>query len=298
MMNKRTYLIVLAMLVIACNTSDTQFDATGNFEADETIVSAEANGKLLQLSIEEGLDVKAGQQVGLIDTIQLHLKKKQLEYSIAAVLAKKPDIAKQLSSIREKIDFTTKEKARFERLLKDDAATQKQVDDLNSQLEVLQREYSALQSSLQISTNSFTKETLPLQAQIDQLNDQIEKSKIVAPKDGIVLAKYSEEGEVAMTGKALYKMADVSIINLRAYISGTQLPGLKIGQEVKVMVDANADAYNEFKGKIIWIADKAEFTPKTIQTKEERANLVYAIKIAVPNDGSLKIGMYGEVLFQ
>jgi HlyD family secretion protein len=298
MMNKRTYLIVLAMLVIACNTSDTQFDATGNFEADETIVSAEANGKLLQLSIEEGLDVKAGQQVGLIDTIQLHLKKKQLEYSIAAVLAKKPDVAKQLSSIREKIDFTTKEKARFERLLKDDAATQKQVDDLNSQLEVLQREYSALQSSLQISTNSFTKETLPLQAQIDQLNDQIEKSKIVAPKDGIVLAKYSEEGEVAMTGKALYKMADVSIINLRAYISGTQLPGLKIGQEVKVMVDANADAYNEFKGKIIWIADKAEFTPKTIQTKEERANLVYAIKIAVPNDGSLKIGMYGEVLFQ
>ncbi len=298
MMNKRTYLILLTLLVIGCNTSDQQFDATGNFEADETIVSAETNGKLLQFSIEEGMDVKAGQQVGLIDTIQLHLKKKQLEYSIAAVLAKKPDVAKQLSSIREKIDFTTNEKARFERLLKDDAATQKQVDDLNSQLEVLQREYNALQSSLQISTNSINKETLPLHAQIDQLKDQIKKSKVIAPKDGVVLTKYAEEGEVAMAGKALYKMADVSTINLRAYISGTQLPALKIGQEVRVLVDSNADEYNEFKGKIIWIADKAEFTPKTIQTKEERANLVYAIKIAIPNDGTLKIGMYGEVLFQ
>ena len=296
-MNKLVYLLS-AIVILSCGPSDQQFDATGNFEADETIVSAEANGKLIQFAIEEGQDVKAGQEVGLIDTIQLHLKKKQLEYSIAAILAKKPDVAKQLSSIQERIEFTTKEKARFERLLEDDAATQKQVDDLSSQLEVLQREYTALQSSLQISTNSINKETLPLQAQIDQLNDQINKSKIIAPKTGVVLSKYAEAGEVAMVGKALYKMADVSTINLRAYISGTQLPGLKIGQQVKVLVDANAADYNTYSGKIIWIADKAEFTPKTIQTKEERANLVYAIKIAVPNDGTLKIGMYGEVLFQ
>lgn len=297
-MNKLTYFILFSAAAVACSSSDQQFDATGNFEADETIVSAEANGKLLQFTIEEGQELNAGQQIGLVDTVQLHLKKKQLEYSISAALAKKPDMAKQLSSIREKIDFTKREKARFENLLKDDAATQKQVDDLVSQLEVYEREYNALESSLQISTTSINKETLPFQAQIDQLNDQLQKSKIIAPKRGIVLAKYAEEGEVTMTGKALFKMADVSTINLRAYISGIQLPALKIGQEVRVMVDANADDYNEFKGKIIWISDKAEFTPKTIQTKDERANLVYAIKIAVPNNGTLKIGMYGEVLFQ
>ncbi len=297
-MNKLRYFILLTVAMLGCNNTDLQFDATGNFEADETIVSAEANGKLLQFTIEEGQEVKAGQQVGLIDTVQLHLRKKQLEYTASAALSKKPDMAKQLSSIQEKIDFTKREKTRFENLLKDDAATQKQVDDLSAQLEIYQREYNALQSSLQISTTSINKEILPIQAQIDQLEDQLQRSKITAPKNGIVLAKYAEAGEVAMNGKALFKMADVSVINLRAYISGTQLPSLKIGQEVRVMVDANAKEYNEFKGKVIWISDKAEFTPKTIQTKEERANLVYAIKIAVPNDGTLKIGMYGEVLFQ
>lgn len=297
-MNKLRYFILLTVAMLGCNNTDLQFDATGNFEADETIVSAEANGKLLQLTIEEGQEVKAGQQVGLIDTVQLHLRKKQLEYTVSAALSKKPDMAKQLSSIQEKIDFTKREKTRFENLLKDDAATQKQVDDLSAQLEIYQREYNALQSSLQISTTSINKEVLPIQAQIDQLDDQLQRSKITAPKNGIVLAKYAEAGEVAMNGKALFKMADVSVINLRAYISGTQLPSLIIGQEVRVMVDANAKEYNEFKGKVIWISDKAEFTPKTIQTKEERANLVYAIKIAVPNDGTLKIGMYGEVLFQ
>lgn len=297
-MNKLRYFILLTVAMLGCNNTDLQFDATGNFEADETIVSAEANGKLLQFTIEEGQEVKAGQQVGLIDTVQLHLRKKQLEYTASAALSKKPDMAKQLSSIQEKIDFTKREKTRFENLLKDDAATQKQVDDLSAQLEIYQREYNALQSSLQISTTSINKEVLPIQAQIDQLDDQLQRSKITAPKNGIVLAKYAEAGEVAMNGKALFKMADVSVINLRAYISGTQLPSLIIGQEVRVMVDANAKEYNEFKGKVIWISDKAEFTPKTIQTKEERANLVYAIKIAVPNDGTLKIGMYGEVLFQ
>ena len=297
-MNKLINLILLTAIATACNTSDQEFDATGNFEADETIVSAEGNGKLAQFLIEEGREVKADQFVGYIDTTQLYLKKKQLEYSIKAVLSKKPDIAKQLSSTQEQIDFTTREKDRFERLLKEDAATQKQVDDLVSQLEVLQKQYDALQSSLQISTNAITKESLPLDAQIDQLNDQIQKSKIVSPKSGTVLAKYAEEGELAMNGKALFKMADLSVINLRVYISGSQLPSVKLGQDVKVMVDANADEYKEYKGKVFWISDKAEFTPKTIMTKEERANLVYAIKISVPNDGTLKIGMYGEVLFQ
>ena len=297
-MNKLINLILLTAIATACNTSDQEFDATGNFEAEETIVSAEGNGKLVRFLVEEGQEVKANQIVGYIDTTQLYLKKKQLEYSIKAVLSKKPDIAKQLSSTQEQIDFTTREKDRFERLLKEDAATQKQVDDLVSQLEVLQKQYDALQSSLQISTNAITKESLPLDAQIDQLNDQIQKSKIVSPKSGTVLAKYAEEGELAMNGKALFKMADLSVINLRVYISGSQLPGVKLGQDVKVMVDANADEYKEYKGKVFWISDKAEFTPKTIMTKEERANLVYAIKISVPNDGTLKIGMYGEVLFQ
>ncbi|NJN41740.1 MAG: HlyD family efflux transporter periplasmic adaptor subunit [Flammeovirgaceae bacterium] len=296
-MNRLTYFILVGVVSISCNSGNQQFDATGNFEADETIVSAEGNGKLLQFNCEEGQHLKKGEVIGYIDTTQLHLMKRQLEYSITAIRSRKPDVEKQLLSLKEKIDFTIREKNRFERLLEGDAATQKQVDDLSSQLEVLLREYSALESSLQISTNSIEKETLPIRAQIEQINDQIKKSVVISPVNGMVLTKYAEPGELAVTGRALFKMADLTVINLRAYVSGSQLPSLKLGQDVSIKVDANADDYTTHNGKIIWVSDKAEFTPKTIQTKEERANLVYAIKIAVKNDGTLKIGMYGEVLF-
>ena len=297
-MNRIAYFFLAGSIAAGCTSSDKKFDATGNFETDEVIVSAEGMGKILRFNTMEGQLLQKGQIIGYIDTTQLSLKKKQLEYSITAILSRKPDISKQLSSIQERIDFATQEKDRFGRLLKGGAATQKQVDDLTSQLEVLHREYKAVQSSLQITTTSIDRETLPIKAQIDQVNDQIKKSVIISPIDGIVLKKYGEEGELAVNGKALFKMADLSVLYLRAYISGDQLPSIKIGQEVKIMVDANREEYTTFSGKIIWVSDKAEFTPKTIQTKEERANLVYAIKISVKNDGTLKIGMYGEVLFQ
>jgi HlyD family secretion protein len=295
------YFFTLASIVLlsSCNNGNSDFDATGNFEADEIIVSSEAAGKILKLEIKEGQELQAGQTVGFIDTAQLYLRKKQLQYSIQAVLAKRPDANSQLSTISEQLSTATREKKRVENLLKADAATQKQLDDLNAQIDLLKKQYDALQSSLNITTRALQSETLPLQAQLEQVNDQLKKSKIVNPQVGTVLAQYAKQDEVVNLGKALYKIADLSTVTLRAYISGTQLAGIKIGQDVSVMVDAQSEKAGQksYIGKITWVSDKAEFTPKTIQTKDERANLVYAIKISVNNDGLLKLGMYGEVLF-
>lgn len=296
-MNK-TYLFLISLMVLsACGNGDGQFDATGNFEADETIISSEAAGKILQFNIQEGQTLKAGEVVGYIDTLQLRLKKKQLQLSAKAVMARQPDAAKQLATIREQIETAKKEKARFESLLKDDAATQKQVDDLTAQLALLQKQYDALQSSLNTTTSSLQSEVKPIEVQVEQLQDQIRKSEIINPVNGTVLVKYAEENEVTAPGKALYKIANLSDIILRAYITGTQLPEIKLNQEVEVLVDNSEGGYKTYKGVVTWVSDKAEFTPKTIQTKEERANLVYAIKIKVKNDGYLKLGMYGEVNF-
>ncbi|MEQ8425539.1 MAG: HlyD family efflux transporter periplasmic adaptor subunit, partial [Cyclobacteriaceae bacterium] len=255
----------------------------------------EATGKILELSIEEGQILKKGEVIGYIDTLQLHLKKKQLQYSVKAVLTRQPDASSQLATIQEQIATTKREKVRFEKLLKDDAATQKQVDDLNAHLNLLQKQYDALQSSLSTTTQSVRSEAVPLTVQVEQLEDQIKKSIITNPLDGTVLVKYAEENEVTAPGKALYKIADLSSVILRAYITGNQFSEVKLNQKVKVFVDDLEENYKTYEGDVIWIADKAEFTPKTIQTKEERANLVYAIKIKVKNDGFLKIGMYGEV---
>ncbi len=296
-MNK-TYLFLISLMVLAgCGNGDGQFDATGNFEADETIISSEAAGKILQFNIQEGQTLKAGEVVGYIDTLQLRLKKKQLQLSAKAVMARQPDAAKQLATIREQIETAKKEKARFESLLKDDAATQKQVDDLTAQLALLQKQYDALQSSLNTTTSSLQSEVKPIEVQVEQLQDQIRKSQIINPVNGTVLVKYAEENEVTAPGKALYKIANLSDIILRAYITGTQLTEIKLNQEVEVLVDNSEGGYKTYKGVVTWVSDKAEFTPKTIQTKEERANLVYAIKIKVKNDGYLKLGMYGEVNF-
>lgn len=294
-----TYYFSAALLLVAtaCNNNGSEFDATGNFEADEIIISAEASGKIIQLVVEEGAALKSQAVVGIIDTTQLHLRKKQLEYSIRAVNAKQPNATVQLAAITEQIETAKREKKRVENLLKDDAATQKQLDDLNAQLDLLQRQYAATQSTLSITKQSLQSETLPLKAQLEQVQDQISKSQIVNPINGTVLALYAKQNEVVNPGKALYKIADLSTIILRAYISGSQLSQIKLGQQVKVLVDAPENGYKEYTGTISWVSDKAEFTPKTIQTKDERANLVYAMKINVKNDGYLKLGMYGEVKF-
>jgi HlyD family secretion protein len=292
------YLLASLLLVAAaCNRDGSEFDATGNFEADEIIISAEATGKIIQLNVEEGNQLKSQTAVGLIDTTQLHLRKMQLEYSIRAVQAKQPNATIQLAAITEQIETAKREKKRVENLLKDDAATQKQLDDLNAQLDLLQRQYAATQSTLNITKQSLQSETLPLKAQLEQVQDQINKSQIINPIDGTVLSLYAKKNEVVNPGKALYKIADLSTIILRAYISGSQLSQIKLGQPVTVLVDAAEGKYKEYTGTISWVSDKAEFTPKTIQTKEERANLVYAVKINVRNDGYLKLGMYGEVKF-
>jgi HlyD family secretion protein len=297
-MQTNYYLLAfLSFITISCAQTDSEFDATGNFEADEIIISAEAAGKILRLDIEEGSELKSQTPIGLIDTTQLYLKKKQLEYSIRAVNAKQPNSTIQLAAIQEQIETAKREKKRVENLLKDDAATQKQLDDINSQLDLLQRQYSATQSTLNITKQSLQSETLPLQAQLEQVQDQIKKSQIINPINGTVLTLFAKQNEVVTPGKALYKIADLSTIILRAYISGNQLSQIKLGQSVTVLVDAANDEYKKYTGTISWVSDKAEFTPKTIQTKEERANLVYAIKIDVKNDGYLKLGMYGEVKF-
>lgn len=289
-------LFIAALFVLAsCNNKDTAYDASGTFEAVETIVSAEATGTIRQFNIQEGETIQAGATVGYIDSLQLHLKKKQLQAQIRAVLSKKPNVSKQLSALYEQLAHARNEQQRIERLLKSDAATKKQYDDAVSQAVVIEKQIDAQQSSLNITTTNLSEEALPLQAQIDQLNDQLKKCKIVNETSGTVLAKYAEAFEMATTGKPLYKVADVGNMILRAYVTGDQLPEIKIGKQVTVLVNAKDDQYKEYPGVVQWISDKAEFTPKTIQTKDERANLVYAVKISVKNDGVIKIGMYGDV---
>lgn len=294
----KTLLLFIPLVWASCSSGSGDFDATGNFEAEEVIVSAEASGKILKLDIKEGQLLEVNQKVGYIDTTQLCLRKKQLQYSISAVLAKRPNMSVQLSTITEQLATATREKKRIENLLKSDAATQKQLDDYNAQIDLLKKQYDALQSSLAITIKSLQNETLPFKAQLDQVQDQIQKSIITNPVAGTVLTQYAMQDEVVNPGKAIYKVADLSQIILRVYISGSQLSEIKLGQEVKISVDSGAEAYKNYTGKITWISDKAEFTPKTIQTKDERANLVYAIKVLVKNDGYLKLGMYGEVKFK
>ncbi len=289
--------ILAAAFLIGCSNGNGDFDATGTFESEEIIVSSEATGKLIKFDIEEGYEIKQNQIVGIVDTTQLHLKKKQLLSSITAVLSKQPDISAQLAALQQQIETAEIEKKRIENLVKLDAATTKQLDDINSQLEVLNKQYTAAKSSLTITKQGLQSETLPLIAQVEQIEDQIKKSYITNPIDGTVLTRYAKQDEITSNGKALYKIADLSGMTLRAYVDGDQLGQIKLGQKVKVYIDKGEGDQKEMSGEIYWVSSKAEFTPKTIQTKDERANLVYAIKVKVMNDGYLKIGMYGEVKF-
>ena len=298
---KKVSLLVSAsalLFLASCGNNKEQFDASGSFEAEETIISAEANGTIRQLSIEEGQTLKADQQIGYIDSVQLHLKKKQLEAQIGAILSKKPNVSVQMAAWQEQLKTAEKEQARIKNLVNADAATTKQLDDMNGSIALLKKQIEAQKSSLDISSEGIGKETIPLAVQVEQMNDQLQKCRIINPVNGTVLAKYASVNEVAAQGKPLYKIADLSTMSLRAYISGNQLPQLKLNQTVSVSTDDGNGGFKQTNGTVTWINDKAEFTPKTIQTKDERANMVYAIKVKVKNDGSYKIGMYGEIKFQ
>lgn len=288
-------IFLIALFLYSCDGDDAAFDASGTFEAVEVIVSSEVTGTLEELSIQEGALVDEGQPLGWIDSTQLYLKKKQLLAQIDAILSRRPHIATQLASYRVQLETAERELARVRNLFKADAATQKQVDDATAQVSVIQKQMDAHRSSLDVSSQSLVTETLPLSAQVEQLEDQLRRCRIVNPMGGTILAQYAEAHELVTVGKPLYKIADISALELRAYMTGAQLPGIRLNQEVTVLVDDAAGGYREYPGNITWISSKAEFTPKTIQTKDERADLVYAIKVKVKNDGYLKIGMYGEV---
>lgn len=285
------------LFFISCKNDKNSFDASGSFEAIETIISAESNGTIKEFNLDEGDVLSAGERIGYIDTVQTYLKKRQLEAQVGAGLSRKPNILVQLSALKEQINHLEKEKLRTQNLIAGDAATPKQLDDIEAQIKLLQRQLEAQQSSLSISNQSIGKDVVPLEVQIYQLDDQLQKSKIINPIQGTVLTKYAEANEAATIGKPLYKIADLSNMILRCYITGSQLPNVKLNQKVNVLTDDGKGGYITTEGIITWINDKAEFTPKTIQTKDERANQVYAIKVKVKNDGRYKIGMYGEIKF-
>ena len=287
-------ILTTAFFLAACAQDENTYDATGTFEAVETIISAEATGTIQSLNIHEGQVLKSGTQVGYVDSTQLYLKKKQLQAQIRSVLSRQPNISTQMAALIEELQQAEREQKRVANLLNADAATQKQLDDATTQVNIVKRKIAAQESSLGITTSSLREETLPLQVQIEQTNDLLDKCRIINAVNGTVLTKYAEAFETTSPGKPLYKIADLSTLVLRAYITGNQFSQIQLNQKVTVLVDA-ADGYKEYPGTVQWISDKAEFTPKTIQTKDERANLVYAVKIGVKNDGLLKVGMYGEV---
>lgn len=290
-----TIIAAVTMLCTACSNNDAQYDASGVFETTEVIVSAKSTGELVSFHVEEGETVNVGQELGCIDTLQIYLKKKQLLANISATESRRLNESRQIASIQQQITNLQKERKRFGELIKENAATQKQVDDIDYQIMVLQRQLDATSEQIGSNNNSLMGQKGSIVAQIAQLDDQTHNSIITSPIQGVVLTKYMEQGEFAAPGKPLFKVGNIHNMKLRAYITADQLTNVKIGQKVKVYADQGKTDRKEYTGTITWIASKAEFTPKTIQTRDERANLVYAIKIAVANDGLIKEGMYGDV---
>jgi len=289
------WLPVLCLLP-ACQPAADKADAYGNFESTEVIVSAQGNGPIDSLAVEEGDSLSAGQLVGYVDTTQLYLKKLQLQSSIRALQSKMPDVFTQVNDIREQIEVQKAEEQRYEKLVQGQAAPQKQLDDIRHQIAILQKELQARESQLNTSSRGLLAEVQPLQDQVSQVEDQIMRSRIINPIRGEVLVKYAEPHEVAQYGKPLYKIADLSSMILRCYISGSQLSDVRIGMQVNVKIDSGEQDYRTYQGIIEWVAAEAEFTPKVVQTKEERTDLVYAVKVRVKNDGFIKIGMPGEMI--
>lgn len=293
-MKQFIYIVVVLLMLASCKNNEEQYDASGTFEATEIMVSSEVSGKILQFDVQEGQVLEQLQVIGLIDSVQLHLKKQQMQASMNALKARRPEVSKQIAALEQQISTAKSEKQRIENLVKANAANQKSLDDVNAQIAVLEKQLIALKSTLDISNRGISEDLLSMEIQIEQINDQLNKCRIYSPINGTLLVKYAEAGELAIPGKALFKVADIENMTLRAYITSDQLTQLKIGQTLKVYADFGNDT-REYPGTVSWISSKAEFTPKTIQTKNERENLVYAVKIAVKNDGFLKIGMYGQV---
>jgi HlyD family secretion protein len=310
-MKKLFYVIttIVAFIMTGCNGNGNEFDASGTFEVDEVIVSSEMAGKILFFNVKEGMHLSKDSIVGTVDATNINLQEQQVEASIKALSEKTADVTPQIQLLQNQLavqqsqlDNMLHEKKRIENLIKADAATGKQLDDIDAQIDVVKKSMSVTEQQINVQKNNIAtqnrnilSEAEPLKKRIAQLKDQAQRANIVNPVSGTVITKYAEPGEMTSAGKALYKIADLSELNLRAYVTGVQLPAIKLNQAVKVMIDEGEKKYKEYSGTIIWVSDKAEFTPKTIQTKEERANLVYAIKVKVKNDGYLKIGMYGEV---
>ena len=289
--------VAIGLVLGACTSQEEPYDASGIFETTEVIVSAKGTGELQSFQVEEGQAVRQGEVLGWIDTLQLSLKDRQLAASLLATESKRLDEKRQVAHLRQQIENLQREKERFTALLNAKATTAKQVDDIDYQIKVLQNQLVATQEQINSSNSSLSRQSESIQAQRAQMEDQIRNAMISSPITGTVLTKYAEQGEFAVPGKALFRVADVSQMKLRAYITADQLTHLQIGQQVTVYADSGETDRKSYTGRVIWIADKAEFTPKTIQTRNERANLVYAVKIAVENDGFIKRGMYGEVRF-
>lgn len=309
-MKRYLIFILVAGFLNGC-TQKNDFDASGNFEADEVIVSAQQNGVLLSYEVTEGEQLMVGDVVGQIDVRVVELQKQQTEASIVALSEKTvaPNdlqelVRRQLEVQRSQLEQQLRERTRTQNLVKADAATRKQLDDVNALIDQLQKQIAVTEQQLKLNTyntstqnRSILSERGPLEKAAAALQEQIDRGQIVNPIAGTVLVNYTLPGEMQVVGKPLYKIANTEILDLRAYITGTQLSQIKIGQELRVRIDDGKDAYKEYPGRVIWISDQSEFSPKTIQTKDERANLVYAIKVRVKNDGAIKIGMYGEVLW-
>ena len=287
----------VALVLNACGRKERQYDATGVFEATETTVYAEQTGALLTFNVEEGDTVGRNREVGLIDTTQLWLKMKQAEAMKSVYQSQKPEQEKQIAVTRQQLAKAKQDQQRYKELVADGAAPAKMLDDANSQVEVLQRQLDAQLSSLRVNTNALDKQMDATDVQAEQLRDQIRKCHILVPAKGTVIEKYVERGEFVSAGKPLFKMADTEDMFIRAYVTSAQLENIKTGQKATVFADYGNGGKKEYEGRVTWISSRSEFTPKTILTDDERADLVYAVKVAIKGDGYVKMGMYGEVLF-
>lgn len=287
---KQLFTFLILINLVACNKNNDKADGYGNFEATEVTISAEASGKIEYLNLEEGAIVAPNTQVGLIDTIQLYLSKQQLIASKNTIASKSGNVLSQTAVLNEQLKTTLIEQKRIQNMFAENAATKRQVDEINGKVNVLNEQIK----SIKTQEAPISNEQKSIDVQIEKINDQIQKCKITSPFQGTVLAKYSEENEITNFGKPLYKLADLTTMTLRVYISEKQLNQIKVGQKVTVKIDTQEDM-KSYPGTISWISSSAEFTPKIIQTKEERANLVYAVKVNVKNDGSQKIGMPAEM---
>lgn len=296
-MKKVIAAISAALVLTACGNSEKEYDATGTFEATEVTVSAEQNGALLKLVVDEGDSIAQGQEVGLIDTTQLVLKIQQMGATKAVYQSQRPDLEKQIAAIRQQLDKARQEQQRYQELVNDGAAPGKMLDDATSQVKVLQKQLDAQTSALHTQLATISSQQSTIDVQVSQLRDQLDKCHITAPIKGTVLEKYVEQSEFVTAGKPLFKMADTQQMYLRAYVTSAQLQGVKVGQAVKVFADYGNGQKKQYDGRVSWISSRSEFTPKTILTDNERADLVYAVKVTVENDGYIKIGMYGEVRF-